>query len=451
MDVKNGKLILEDDDRRKYFGYLDKRVKYPDKIEKMILEVILERHGIKYTKKGKTLEELFDLIPERIVETYVDIINKLYLEEEKVDYSEIEEAYLIYYLPINTFKIHRLLSDLAINNLLKTEVDIIDIGCGPGSASVGILLFYNIIAKNLPDINFNISITLLDAQHQFLAIAQQIIYKVVGKLPENLTVTIEEPINCDIGKDFRLDYFYDYIVISNVLNGNETDENFRGKAFFTELKDSLVDDGAILIIEPGDMKQCKRLKLLRNNILNKIEGINLYGPCYDIWGTEKSYDCACFSHAHVKWERPYLIQKLINLGLQKKVQKIPFNYLILRSDNQTKYSPKKYPNTIQLKDISKSIDKSVNVVGIVRCVMEQGNYLWVSICDGSIKLDENKHIYLSISIYDSEMMKKYGGLLSNMNVGERIEASNVRCERMWKYPGSYLLHIDKSSEVIGFY
>lgn len=448
MKVENGYIKLEKGELAKYFGYLDRNIKYPHDLEKIILKLILEELGIKYSDREDKLEELFNLIPKEIIDKWIYIIDGLYNSDKKVDYQDIKNEYLAYYFPINTFKIHRILRDLLQNNLIKVDIDILDIGCGPGSATIGFIEFYKRIASILKDRDFNISITLLDADVQFIKIAEKFISKYLDTLPENLIITMYDSVHCRIDKNFELKYLYDYIIISNLLNGSEIDKGFGTSNFIEEIIASTDDKGAILMIEPGENRQCKRLKIIRNYILNKYSDINLYSPCNNIWGEKSSYECNCFSNGKFKWGKPYIIEELIKQGLSKKVDEVSFNYIILRKDGKSKYEINKYDkNYTMLKDIKDNNGKYVNVKGIVRCVIENENYLWISICDGTDILNDNKHYHISIKLSDKNITNKYYTLMRSMNIGEKIIAKNLKCEQMWKFPQSYLLQINDKTTV----
>lgn len=448
MNVENGYVKLEKGELAKYYRYLDRGVKYPIYLEKIILEVILDRLGIEYDIYGDELKELFELIPDDEINKWISVIDELYKDEDKVSYKNIKNEYLVYYLPMNTFKIHRLLRDLLQNGLLKADADILDIGCGPGSATIGVIEFYKDIALRMEDIEFNVSITLLDAESEFLEIGQQCIEKIKNTLPSNLKLTIHDGIHCKIDENFKIKYLYDYLIISNLLNGSEIDKDFSEDILFEEVISSTLETGAILIIEPGENRQCDRLKRIRNDILSNFEEINIYSPCNNVWGEKTVYNCKCFSNGKLSWRRPYIIDRLINKGLQKKVNQPAFNYLILRKDGKTKYNIENYRTQYtRLKDVKDNNNNYISVKGVVRCVMEKGNYLCVSICDGTENLNNDKHYSISIRLNDRRMVDKYYNLLTSMNMGEKIIAKNVKCEQMWKYPESYLLHIDDTTEL----
>ena len=136
----------------------------------------------------------------------------------------------------------------------------------------------------------------------------------------------------------------------------------------------------------------------------------------------------------------------------KKVDEVAFNYLILRKDGKKKYKNEnedaKYTKII---DISNSTGQLVNVIGIVRCVIRAANYLWISICDGSDIMSDDKHVHLSINLNNRDIVKKWGDYFESMNIGEKIVAKNLVCIQMGKYKKSYLLEVSNDTEISGFF
>ena len=100
-----------------------------------------------------------------------------------------------------------------------------------------------------------------------------------------------------------------------------------------------------------------------------------------------------------------------------------------------------------LKDIKNNDGKTVSVKGIVRSVMSTKNYLFVSICDFSESLDINKHYNISIKHIERIKYKDIYESMKVMNIGERITAKNVVCEKMRIYSNSYLLKINNNTEL----
>lgn len=452
MIIENEFIKLEKDELIKYFGYLDRKYECSLEIQKIILKIILERISKQYCESDNSIENLFNLIPDEVLTEWIEKIDNLYNNDKegikKIDYKGIENIYFFYYFPKNIYKIHRLLRDLLQNGLLKVNPNILDIGCGPGSATIGLLEFYTIIANVIKNTKFEITINLLDENEEFIKIAKLFIDKYKKTLPSNLEVRLKFMEQQTIDSKFNIEQLYDYIIISNLLNSFEVEEKFDMCNFIDKVINSIESDGAILIIEPGDKLSCENLKIIRNNILNKYNNINLYSPCNNIWGLDFSYKCTCFSSGSFKWDKPYIIKQLNYKGLVKKSDEISFNYCIFRKDGKLKYEMEKNSDEYtMLKDIKNNDGKTVSVKGIVRSVMSTKNYLFVSICDFSESLDINKHYNISIKHIERIKYKDIYESMKVMNIGERITAKNVVCEKMRIYSNSYLLKINNNTEL----
>ena len=452
MIVENEYIKIEKDELSEYFGYLDKKYQCSLEIQRIILKIILERISKQYDESDESIENLFNLIPNEILTEWINVINNLYNNDKeivkKIDYKGIENIYFLYYFPINIYKIHRLLRDLLQNGLLRANPNILDIGCGPGSATIGLLEFYKIIANVIKNINFKITVNLLDENEEFIKIAKLFIDKYKKTLPSNLDVRLNIIKQQTIDSKFNIEYLYDYIIISNLLNSFEVEKKFDISNFIKKIINSIETDGAILIIEPGDELSCENLKKIRNNILNRYEDINLYSPCSNIWGLDFSYKCTCFSNGKFKWDKPFIIKQLNNKGLLKGSDEISFNYCILRKDGKLKYEIEEYDkNYTMLKDIKNNNGQYVNVKGVVRNISLVPNYFWVSICDFSENLDKDKHYNISIKRGEEEMYSDIYKCMKAMNIGEKVTAKNVVCEQMRKYPNSYLLKINNNTKL----
>ena len=156
----------------------------PAEIELGLLRAAYEAEGVEpYT--GDTAEEAFEHMPKWLLERFVAQINGLFIEPE-VDYTGKHLSYMLYYFPVNVYKVWKPMSDLLVGNVLKRDLRILDVGTGPGSVPVGIIEFYRRLAASFPEINFSLEFTLLDRQKKFLTLAEKIIGMVHAHVPGNL-------------------------------------------------------------------------------------------------------------------------------------------------------------------------------------------------------------------------------------------------------------------------
>lgn len=447
MKINDNFIELEEGEYNKLFGYIDKKIIYPENLQKNILEEFLYQISLNECNVVQNIESMFDKIPSKIIGETVEKIDGLYNDSGKVNYNQIYLQYLIYYLPVNTFKIHRLLGDLVLSGVLKTKIRILDIGTGPGSIPIGIIEFYKILSNNRRNIDFKIEISILDEENNFLVIAKNLLKRVTKELPPNLYVTINNVIHKKIDKKFNLKREYDLICMSNLLNKFELDEEFDIDNYFTSLCKSLDNKGSILIIEPGDNDDCTNFKNIRNSVL-KNTNLDMFSPCNNVWGDKGEYKCCCFTSGKVLWEKPVIIKLLNDRGLLKSPDDIPFNYVIFRKDGKTKYEKIRYKNDFtKIKNINKKNNEIISVIGVVRCLMESSNYLMVSICDGTKEMSKDEHVSITLNKKNSELFNQYYELLKHMNLGQKIIAKKLCCNKMWKYPKSYMLNISENSEL----
>ncbi len=448
MRVNNNLIVLENGEYEELYDN-NEDVVYPEKLQRIILKIALDYLGIKY-HNAMSLKDLFSLIPNEELDQVINTVSDLYYVPEKVDYSDKHLAYLLYYLPCNTHKIHRPLIDLIPRGLLKKDISILDIATGPGSMSLGAIEFYRMLAENFIHTQFSINISILDSDNKFLDIAEKLIGEVKKDLPPNLSVVLNRVINLDMELLFIIEESYDLIIMGNVLNPYEVAGSFDATVFTRNIIPLLKDSGSIIMVEPGNKENCLFFKDIRNKIVSN-SGLNLFSPCSDIWGTKNVYECTCFSHGKVFWEMPFIIEQLRARGLVKNPEDVPFNYAILRKDGRVKYQPAKYIRAYtKLKDIHLYEGELVNVAGIVRGVIETDYYLFVSICDGTKSFSDN-HVHIAIDRREKSIWASYYEMLKGMKLGQGIIAQNLYCEQMALYPDSYILEVQDDSSINGCY
>ncbi|EOD01163.1 hypothetical protein L21TH_0768 [Caldisalinibacter kiritimatiensis] len=126
--------------------------------------------------------------------------------------------------------------------------------------------------------------------------------------------------------------------------------------------------------------------------------------------------------------------------------------MILKKDSNNKYATIKEANVFtKLKDVYIKENQKINVQGIVRCVMEKPNYLFASICDGTKAMSDDEHVHIALRLDNKNLKDRYYSVLKHMNLGQKIIGKNLKCERMWKYPKSYILIIEEDSDLEFYY
>ena len=84
------------------------------------------------------LEELSHVQKQKLRNSY----NELFGKVGETDYHEQSKEYTLRYFPVNFFKIWTPLYDLLTKDQLQPDCTILELGCGPGSSTMGFIEFY---------------------------------------------------------------------------------------------------------------------------------------------------------------------------------------------------------------------------------------------------------------------------------------------------------------------
>lgn len=442
VDILDNTIICEEDDLQKSLNYIDETRELPIEIEKAILYVILEELGLEYDD-SLSFEDNLNALPKDFLKEIIWDINTMFKINDIIDYRHYYLPYVMYYLPVNVFKIWKPLLDLHINSILKKDARILDVGTGPGSVPLGIIEFYKKLAIIYKEVEFSLEFVLIDAQENFLRIASKIIQSIKRYLPTNLKVNINHIICTQVraGEKYNLGKF-DYITMSNffaIVEGNNSKCSYEIVSQFT---DNLEEDGSFIIIEPGDKENCINLKRLRNELVNN--GIfNVYSPCVGIWEKKESYQCDCFNTVKLRWELPNIFTYLKRNGLTHSLRKdVPFNYVVLRKDGKIKYDPiTNIQHFTKLSQLSERVGDVINIIAFIRSAIYNNNYIRLALCDGSSHYHGNyEGVWIDIP---TDRFKEIGKDIK-LIAGERIKILKVLITKGNRHNTFYLKLTEES-------
>ncbi|HTP04978.1 MAG TPA: small ribosomal subunit Rsm22 family protein [Nitrospirota bacterium] len=242
----------------------------------------------------------------------------------------LRKAYLSYYLPSNLSKIHLPLEELSLhqkNVLSKEHLRILDVGSGPGSATLGVLEFFSRLEKT-PVLEFtvadHVAENLKDAAALFASNLERC--RINASL-HSVKTSVEKlaPL---------LKGHYDLIILSNVLNElfrNDEERIVRRIDILNEIiKHFLAYDGSCIIIEPALHDTSREMLLVRDGLL--AQGFHVYSPCLMNENCPALVNPKDWCHEDVPWDPPAIIKEIDKLaGLRK--DSLKFSYAVLRKDN----------------------------------------------------------------------------------------------------------------------
>ncbi|MDO8445959.1 MAG: small ribosomal subunit Rsm22 family protein [Deltaproteobacteria bacterium] len=239
----------------------------------------------------------------------------------------LRKAYIEYFLPSNLYKIHIPLKELSLHPkglFKKDKLRILDIGSGPGTATLGALDFFSIKEKR-PILEF----TAVDPVAENLRDAEAL-FKDRGPKEATLTTLKSgiERIEAHIKGSF------DIIILSNLLNEvahNDAERIHKRVEILKGLINRFLSfDGSCIIIEPALRETSREMLMVRDGLLD--EGLHIYSPCLTGDKCPALDNPKDWCHEDVPWEPPAIVKEVDQLtGLRK--DSLKFSYLILREDD----------------------------------------------------------------------------------------------------------------------
>ena len=266
---------------------------------------------------------------------------QFYLEDK-----DLMAAYLAYFLPSNLLKINKPLLELTNHsqgNLLSPsgkKMSILDLGCGPGTASLGVINF--LANGQVFEKEIELSITAADNTQQNIDEANIMMRRLWEAYSDNLSARNITSLTTkclkldmrDSGRQLENEK-YDLVILSNSIGEtlqNETAGSEGAKMIDSLIINHLKKDGSLLVIEPALRESSRRLLKVRDEIL-KGENINLYSPCITQAECEALINKKDWCHEGYVWEKSSLIKEIDSrTGFNKSLLK--YSYIILREDGK---------------------------------------------------------------------------------------------------------------------
>src|SRR3990170_1701673 len=246
----------------------------------------------------------------------------------------LRRAYIHYFLPANINKIHTPLQELSLhpgNILLKERLQILDLGCGPGTAILGMLEYFSSRSEANPTLfNFTavdaVQENLSETITQFTHLKRRIQIKAFLITSK---ATVERFLTRCRDKNS-----YDIIVMLNLLSelfsGNPQGISKRIQLLKRIMDKLLTREGSLILIEPALRETSRGLLMVRDGLLHE-GGFHLYAPCLTEGPCPALIRPKDWCHADVPWDPPELIRDIDRLtGLRK--DSLKFSYMIFQKE-----------------------------------------------------------------------------------------------------------------------
>jgi ribosomal protein RSM22 (predicted rRNA methylase) len=293
-------------------------------LSKELLAALLARAGSPDRAVAKGLRRLSALFT---VER--DALHGDYLAE-----PALRRAYLLYFLPVNLAKVSGLLQEMPA--LPSRPVRILDLGSGPGAASLALL---DHLARRGDPAQSGSEVVAVDRGREALQDAE-FLWTHVTTAYQGPPACAFRPVTFDLERSGSKAPWkngpYDLIILANCLNElfhHAANPIARRVKLLERLLEALAADGTLMIIEPALRGTTRALHQVRDRIVARRPA-TVYSPCL--------HDRPCPALAHPDdwcheerpWSPPAMVRELDRVvGFIKDALK--FSYVLLRKDGRT--------------------------------------------------------------------------------------------------------------------
>lgn len=274
----------------------------------------------------------------------IEDLSELFTEErvrgipQYFQHPKYRSAYLLYFLPLQAakfltlFQNHAKAVEAALQHASKTGVlRIADIGAGPGTGSLSLLVYLLGSQESLPPIEFYLS----DTNPAILKDAQRLIETLGSHFPKlREKVTVKTQVAPWWKSLNALPEQVSLTLMGHVLN--ESSGPKREQDFFWQSLLARADGGGVLMVEPAVRKSSQTLSAIRDSIfeaeLLKPTAQSIWGPCLHAGRCPlaEGRDWCHFSSPIFipgKWFKEF------SVGLGSERDWVKFSYLWLASPN----------------------------------------------------------------------------------------------------------------------
>jgi ribosomal protein RSM22 (predicted rRNA methylase) len=274
-----------------------------------------------FAEGAKTLSDLFTHEREELPVNY--------LNDKK-----LRAGYLLYFLPLNFCKMQSILQKLPPSFFNKPKLKVLDLGCGPGTATLALIDCLGQDDDEAKKHRCEISILALDQNYHVIKDSQFLheeASKYLKAKGHSLKVSlVSRTFDLRRGKPDTLikNDQYDLIVASNFLNewsASRLDEKVKFLERICERH--LLPDGYLILMEPALQRPTRELMELRDIFLER-KTFHVFAPCLHQRGCPMlAATPRDWCHFYVPWEEPDFMCKLDRL-LKNNNDFLKLSYMI---------------------------------------------------------------------------------------------------------------------------
>lgn len=257
---------------------------------------------------------------------------------------ELMAAYTAYFFPSNVLKVKKPLEELIRHPGTEIgkggKIAMLDLGCGPGTASSGCLSF--LFEKVIPARDeLSVRIKMIDRVPENLIEANSMVREIwaryAGRFSKGSSFSLDVSVEKMDLVQLKAGSFgrekFDVIIMSNSLGeldgfGNKIEKWCE----FLEMigRFALKEKGSILVIEPALRESSRDLLGLRDEIIER-RSMNVYSPCITKGRCGALANPKDWCHEGYAWEPPEIVEDIDEItGFSKSHLK--YSYLLLRKD-----------------------------------------------------------------------------------------------------------------------
>ncbi len=204
--------------------------------------------------------------------------------------ARFRSSYFLYFFALQGAKFLTLFDryPLAIEAMLtdaaqKGVLRIVDVGSGPGTASLALLVYLLDGLKDpkqkTQELPFSIELVWIDHNETILKDGEALLAKILEKFPDlEGDVSVKHEVRAWWKHPKNFDFEASLVLFGNVLNEGSGDPHIFLQGLAPFLKDP--QGGGILLMEPAFRSASQRLAQIRNEVVMNENPLPIWGPCF---------------------------------------------------------------------------------------------------------------------------------------------------------------------------